>query len=92
MRFSISRLCGGKALMLSSASDLRIDMDSAMSVISCIGDVREHDEMMIVFLWNGMEVTFYPQGRIMFHPLEDADTAVGYATDILGKIVEARDA
>ncbi len=86
MRFSVNRLCGGKALMLSSATDLNIDMDVAFNVLSDIGEIKDHDELMIVLTWNGMEVTFYPQGKIMFHPLSDTETAIGYAIDIIGKM------
>lgn len=87
MKFSINRLCGGKALMLSSTTDLNIDMETAIGVLSEMGEIKENDELMIVLTWNGMEVTFYPQGKIMFHPLSETETAVGYATDILGRMI-----
>lgn len=87
MRFTVSRLCGGKALMVSSTADLGIDMDTANGVLSGYGEIKDSDDMMTVMLWNGMEVTFYPQGRIMFHPLGDADTAIRYANEIIGKML-----
>jgi len=33
-----------------------------------------------------MEVTLYPQGKVMFHPLSDRDLAVEYAAMILEKV------
>jgi hypothetical protein len=46
--------------------------------------VKDHDDMMLVMSWKGMEVTLYSQGKIMFHPLDDRNTAIQYADEILG--------
>lgn len=87
MRFSITRLCGGKALMVSSNTDLGLDMVKSANLLSDIGEIKENDELMIVMTWNEMEVTIYPQGKVMFHPLSDRETAVKYATELLGILV-----
>ncbi len=42
--------------------------------------------MILVLEWNGMETTLYPQGKIMFYPLEDRDLCIRYASDILNRI------
>ena len=42
--------------------------------------------MMLVMSWKGMEVTLYSQGKVMFHPLSDRDTAISYASEILGML------
>lgn len=89
MRFSVNRLCGGKALMMSSVDVLDIDMGVALEVLSSIGKVTQNDDLMIVMEWNGMEVTFYPQGKIMFHPLENTEEATHYATDILNRMIDS---
>ena len=47
--------------------------------------------MMLVSKWNGMEVTLYLQGKVMFFPLSDKDLAVRYATEILEEIAHADD-
>jgi hypothetical protein len=86
MKFSIARLCGGKALMVSPDEDLGIDMERAADVLSSIGEMKENDDMMMVVSWNGMEITVYPQGKIMFYPLSDRETAVKYASDILAML------
>jgi hypothetical protein len=86
MKFSIARLCGGKALMVSPNIDLGIDMEKASSILSDVGEIKENDDLMIVMLWNGMEVTVYPQGKIMFHPLSDRETAVEYASRFLAML------
>ncbi|MCL2712948.1 MAG: hypothetical protein FWD37_06750 [Methanomassiliicoccaceae archaeon] len=70
--------------MVSPDIDLGIDMGNAASVLSGIGEIREKDDLMIVMSWNGMEVTIYPQGKIMFHPLSDRETAVKHASYFIG--------
>jgi len=84
MKFSIARLCGGKALMVSPDTDLQIDIKNAASVLSGIGVIKEKDDLMIIMSWNDMEVTVYTQGKIMFHPLSDRDTAVKHASYLIG--------
>ena len=88
MRFQITRLCGGKALMCASREVMDLDMEKARTVLEFRGEVKSFDEMMAVSQWNEMEVTLYPQGKVMFYPLSDKDKAVEYATEIISEIVE----
>jgi len=83
MRYSVTRLCGGKALMVAPRDDACIDMEKAVSILSTAAEIRSSDEMMITMSWKGMEVTVYPQGKVMFHPLDDRNAAVAYANEIL---------
>lgn len=83
MRFTITRLCGGKALMAASRDVLDIDLARTEEFLSSEGAVKTRDGFMLVADWRGMEVTVYPQGKVMFHPLSDKDRAVSYATEIL---------
>ena len=43
----------------------------------------QQDDMMVVFQWNGMEVTLYRQGKVMYFPLEDKALCIRYATELL---------
>lgn len=86
MRFTVTRLCGGKALMAASKDVLDLDMSKAEEEMSSRGEIKSKDEMMLVSKWNDMEVTVYPQGKVMFFPLADKDKAVEYATDIIERI------
>ena len=87
MRYSVTRLCGGKALMTAPRENIHIDLKNASSVLSRIGEIKSCDDMMLVFLWKEMEVTVYEQGKIMFHPLDDRNTAISYADEILGMLI-----
>ena len=87
MRFNITRLCGGKALMASPADNMDIDLDSAAETLGEEFTVVKNEAgMMLVMSWKDMELTLYTQGKIMFHPLSDKDLAIEYATYILNKL------
>ena len=83
MRFTVTRLCGGRALMATSKEELNVDMEKAYAFISCEGAVKSREDLMMTAEWRGMEITLYPQGKVMFFPLSDKDTAVKYAAEIL---------
>ncbi len=84
MRFTTARLCGGKSLMAISADPMDIDLSKAAETISSRGlGITQQDEMMVVFQWNGMEVTLYRQGKVMYFPLEDKALCIKYATELL---------
>ncbi|AIZ56644.1 hypothetical protein Mpt1_c07610 [Candidatus Methanoplasma termitum] len=88
MRFTTMRLCGGEALMAIPADTLDLDMIKAADVLRDMGgNIKDADDMMIVFDWEGMETTIYPQGKIMFFPLKDRSLCIKYAADILGKLI-----
>jgi hypothetical protein len=73
--------------MCASRELMELDMDEARTVLESRGEIKSFDEMMIVSQWNEMEVTLYPQGKIMFYPLSDKDKAVEYATEIMTGII-----
>ena len=84
MKFSIARLCGGKALMAVSADIMDIDMEAAAKKIESGGlKINTKDDQMIVYIWKDMEVTLYKPGKVMFFPLSDKATCIRYATEIL---------
>lgn len=84
MRFTTARLCGGKALMAISSEEMGLDLSLAVPKLESMGHtITSQDDMMVVSMWNGMEVTLYSQGKVMFFPLEDKPTCIRYATEIL---------
>jgi len=74
--------------MCTSRDVMSLDMEKARSVLESRGEIKSFDEMMTVSQWNEMEVTLYPQGKVMFYPLSDKDKAVEYATEIITEINE----
>ena len=92
MKFTITRLCGGKALMASPAETMDIDLDKAAEILSEDGFTKKRNEegLMLILDWNSMEVTLYTQGKVMFYPLSEKELAIEYATDMLKKIKQKR--
>ena len=88
MKFTVTRLCGGKALMAASSETMDIDLDTAADKLSGDGFTKKKNEdgLMLILEWKGMEVTLYPQGKVMFYPLSEKDLAIEYATMILDKV------
>jgi hypothetical protein len=87
MRYSVTRLCGGKALMTAPRETVVIDIKKAAGILSGTGVMKSCDDMMLVVLWKGMDVTIYQQGKVMFYPLDDRDEAISYADEILGMLI-----
>ena len=77
--------------MVSSKEDLKIDLTRASDVFSGIGEITQIDDAMMVMKWKKMEVTVYPQGKVMFHPLTDKDTAIKYASELLNSLIQSTD-
>lgn len=74
--------------MAISADVLDIDISKACGILESEGIIIDsQDEIMAVFMWNGMETTLYSQGKIMFFPLEDKPRCIAYATEILEKLI-----
>ncbi|MBO4797567.1 MAG: hypothetical protein J5494_02170 [Candidatus Methanomethylophilaceae archaeon] len=88
MRFTTARLCGGKSFMAIPAGAAELDLSAAAAALEKAGiRIQQQDEMMLVFQWNGLETTLYPQGKVMFFPLEDRALCIKYATDLLGMLM-----
>jgi len=87
MRYSVTRLCGGKALMAAPREPLNIEMSDAAAILSRTCEIKSCDDMMLVMSWKGMEVTLYTQGKVMFHPLDDRNAAIAYANEILAQFI-----
>ncbi len=88
MKFTVTRLCGGKALMAASNETMDIDLENATKILEKDGFTKKKNEdgLMLILEWKDMEVTLYPQGKVMFFPLADQDPAIGDATEILEKV------
>lgn len=90
MKFTVTRLCGGKALMASPAETMDIDLGKAAVILAEDGFAKKRDEegLMLIMDWKDMEVTLYTQGKIMFYPLSEKELAIEYATKMLETIAQ----
>ncbi len=87
MRFTTARLCGGQAFMAISADILDLDLEKAARILEAEGcEIMQKDEMMLIYKWNGKEVTLYSQGKVMYLPQTDRAQCIHDATELLEKI------
>jgi len=84
MRYTVTRLCGGEAIMLIPRdTQLNLNLDALEDTLLLHGIDARYDGMMIIMNWKQMEVTIYEAGKIMFHPLKDSTAAIEYANEIM---------
>lgn len=84
MRYTITRLCGGEAILLiPQDTKLILNLDALSASFSNQGIEVRFDGIMIVMHWKKMDVTIYETGKIMFHPLKDSTTAIAYANELM---------
>ena len=59
MKFTVTRLCGGKALMAASSEAMDIDLKKASDILCRDGFdfKRNEDDLMLIMEWKDMEVT-----------------------------------
>ncbi|MBE6526603.1 MAG: hypothetical protein E7Z63_02380 [Thermoplasmata archaeon] len=89
MRFTTARLCGGQAFMAISADILDLDMEKAEEFLRKEGcEIVSRDEMMLVYKWEGKEVTLYTQGKVMYLPQTVRADCIRDATALLEKLLE----
>ena len=73
--------------MAISADILDIDLEGAERILREEGcEIKQRDEMMLVYVWNGKEVTLYSQGKVMYLPQTDRSECIRDATELLEKL------
>ena len=79
--YRLTVLCGGRSLMLVPRSFM--EMDPSERVRELGADVLRSSSEMAEFMYEGVKVTLYPNGGLMFYHLDDPDLAERYADTIL---------
>ena len=88
MRYSTTMLCGGESMMLTPSE--RSDLDQE-SVSSGFDSVLRVSKDMMEFMYNGVKLTLYPNGSIMFYHFTESETARRYADEVLEKAARKGD-
>ena len=76
------RLCGGFSVMIRPDSDMGLDLRT----LDCFDDVSKKNAIMLKFPWEGIEVTMYRDGSLIFYHFEDQEIAEKYAGEIWERI------
>ena len=89
LRFTVTRLCGGQDLVLTPNRKIPIDCDRVFLQMRSRYTRGAKDSAR--FDWNGLMVTVYPAGSIMFSFFNDRVTAERYARMILSEVYNEND-
>ena len=89
LRFTVTRLCGGQDLVLTPERKIPVDCDRVFVQMKSTYTRGAKDSAR--FDWNGISVTVYPAGSIMFSFFNDRIRAEQYARQILSEIFSEED-
>ena len=89
LRFTVTRLCGGQDLVLTPDRKIPIDCDRVFVQMRSQYTRGARDSAR--FDWNGLMVTVYPAGSILFSFFNDRVRAEVYAKSILAEIYDEND-
>ena len=89
IRFTVTRLCGGQDLLLTPERKIPIDLDRVYAEMKSCYPRATID--FIKFDWNGLSLTLYPAGSILFWFFNDRPRAESYARQLLSEIVRDED-
>ena len=89
LRFTVTRLCGGQDLVLTPERKIPIDCDRVFRQMK--GPYTRGAKDSARFDWDGIMVTIYPAGSIMFSFFNDRVRAEEYARQILAEIYDEGD-
>ena len=89
LRFTVTRLCGGQDLVLTPNRKIPIDCDRVFMQMR--SQYTRGAKNSARFDWNGLMVTVYPAGSIMFSFFNNRSKAEEYARMILSEIYDEND-
>ena len=89
LRFTVTRLCGGQDLVLTPDRKIPVDCDRVFVQMKSTYVRGAKDSAR--FDWNGIMITVYPAGSIMFSFFNDRVKAEEYAKSILSEIYDEND-
>ena len=89
IRFTVTRLCGGQDLVLTPDRKIPIDCDRVFELMKSTYVRGAKDSAR--FDWNGLMITVYPAGSMMFSFFNNRVKAEEYARKILEEIYDEND-
>lgn len=89
LKFTVTRLCGGQDLLLTPNRKIPIDLDRVFTEMKSTYPRTTKD--FVKFDWNGLSMTVYPAGSILFWFFNNRPKAEEYARQLLSEIVRKED-
>lgn len=87
MKFKVERICRTDSLSVIPMTRERFDLTASEDSLRRAGYTVEAFELYLGFEMDGLEVTLYPSGRILLHPLNDKARAKELAAIIFPLLI-----
>jgi hypothetical protein len=87
MRFRVERICHTDSMSAVPLEKVRFDLLASAESIRKEGHAVEAQELYLVVGIENMDVTVYPSGRVLFHPMSDKKRAKELAQRLFALMV-----
>ncbi len=90
MRFRVERICRTDSMSAVPMEKVRFDLPASAESIGKAGYTVETHELYLVMTVDGLDVTVYPSGRVLIHPINDKKRAKELAQRLFEMMVRER--
>ena len=87
MKFRVERVCRSDSMSAIPMEKVRFDLPASVSSIRGRGYVVEPQELYLIVKFEELDVTVYPSGRVLIHPLNDKARAKTLAQALFDMMV-----
>lgn len=79
MNYKIVRICDSATLSVIPREPIRFDIERCDEILQEKGHEVDNAGVMITVNMEGIDITLYPNGRLMLHPADDKEEATRIA-------------
>ncbi len=90
MKFKVERICRSDSMSAIPMEHRRFDLPSSAVKIVEAGHKVESQELYLVVKMEDLDLTVYPSGRVLIHPLNDKSKAKELAKRLFVLMVEEK--
>lgn len=90
MKFRVERICRTDSMSAIPMEHRRFDLPLSVIQLEEAGHKVESHELYLVVTVDGLDLTVYPSGRVLIHPLNDKSKAKELAQRLFVLLVEEK--
>ncbi|MCG7844296.1 MAG: hypothetical protein MIO90_02560 [Methanomassiliicoccales archaeon] len=90
MKFRVERICRTDSMSAIPMERRRFDLPASVVSLEAAGHAVESHELYLVVDVDGLNLTIYPSGRVLIHPLNDKGKAKELAQRLFVLLVEEK--
>ena len=91
MKFKVERICHTDSMSAIPMERIRFDLKASMENLKRAGHTVESHELFLAIKMNELDVTIYPSGRLLIHPLNDKPKAMDLAQHVFSFLIKETD-